>query len=113
MGPTLSVVVAFWTAVSALAPAQEPRGGATYVPGEVIVKLRDVPTGGISALSQNVTALTRQQAVLARLQVRYGVRDAQPVFPRIHATALQGLQVASFPNAPLWKSGAENRKKSC
>ncbi len=98
MRPTLSVVVAVLAVVSTLTRAQEPARGLPYVPGEVIVKLKDAPAGGIQALSQEVVALGRHEVALLRLEAKYGVQDAQPVFRRVHERVLQGLQAASFPN---------------
>jgi subtilisin family serine protease len=59
--------------------AQHPRGKQNYVQGDVIVKLKNVPAGGIQALSQEAAA-QRHQATLQRLQARYGLKDQGLVF---------------------------------
>jgi subtilisin family serine protease len=69
--------------VAAAAQAQEPARGATYVPGEVIVKLKDGPAGGIHALSSDVATVSRHEAALLRLQAKYGVEEGQPVLGRV------------------------------
>jgi subtilisin family serine protease len=85
MRPILSLVVPILM-VAPVAQAQPLRGGVTYVPGEVIVKLKDGPNGTIRALSQSLpptglgdaAATQRHQMSLARLRVRYGLEDAAP-----------------------------------
>ncbi len=54
--------------------------GPQYVPGEVIVKLKDGRTGGIHALSQDAATRQNHAATLLRLQERYRVTDGGPVF---------------------------------
>jgi subtilisin family serine protease len=71
-------------AAAAAAQAQEPVSGATYVPGEVLVVLKDSPAGGLHALSSEVAATVRQEAVLLRLQTKYGATVGQPGSGRIH-----------------------------
>ena len=61
--------------------AQSPK--PQYVPGEVIVKLKDGTAGRISALSQGVD-LQMHQATLTRLEKKYSVRQGRPVFQRLH-----------------------------
>ncbi|MCX5645017.1 MAG: S8 family serine peptidase [Phycisphaerae bacterium] len=78
------VMVLVLAAVAAAAQAQEPVRGATYVPGEVLVVLKDSPAGGLHALSSDVAATARQEAVLLRLQTKYGVTGGQPGSGRIH-----------------------------
>ena len=69
-----------------VAPADGGRGQASllgrYVPGEVIVKLKDARAGGIQALSQDA-AVQRSRASLLRLQEKYGAEDQGPVFKRV------------------------------
>ncbi|MHC4539403.1 MAG: S8 family serine peptidase, partial [Planctomycetota bacterium] len=54
-----------------------------YVPGQVIVKLRDGSTSTISIFSQGID-LQMHQATLSRLEQEYGVREGRPVFKRLH-----------------------------
>ena len=61
---------------------QSPGLTPGYVRGEVIVKLKNGPTGGIQALSQDA-ALQRYRASLLRLREKYGVEDQGPVFNRV------------------------------
>jgi subtilisin family serine protease len=61
--------------------AQAPK--PQYVPGEVIVKLKDGTDGRISALSQGIN-LQMHQATLTRLEKKYGVSQCRPVFQRLH-----------------------------
>jgi subtilisin family serine protease len=55
----------------------------TFVPGQVIVKLKDGSTGRISVLSQSAD-LQKHQVTLLRLEEKYGVREGRPVFERVH-----------------------------
>jgi subtilisin family serine protease len=76
-----------------------------FVPGEVIVQLKDAQSGGIAALSDD-TIQQRDQASLARLQAKYGVQSQGPVFKRIHEQLRRGpsqgsLSVASADEASL------------
>jgi len=57
--------------------------GSRYVPGEVIVKLKDGRTGGISILSEEA-AVQSDEATLLRLEAAYGVQKEGPVFRRVH-----------------------------
>ena len=50
----------------------------TYVPGQVIVRLRNRQANGVSLFSQ--TRLGSDQAVLLRLQAEYGLSNEGPVF---------------------------------
>jgi subtilisin family serine protease len=54
-----------------------------YVPGEVIVKLKDGSTSRISVFSRGAD-LQMYRATLSRLEQKYGVREDRPVFKRIH-----------------------------
>ena len=45
-----------------------------YVPGEVILKLKDGRTGGFRALAGDAAMVQHQQATLLRLQAKYGVK---------------------------------------
>ncbi|MHC4497131.1 MAG: S8 family serine peptidase, partial [Planctomycetota bacterium] len=54
----------------------------TYVPGEVIVKLRDGQTDGAGLFS--LSAGTGHQAALLRLQADYGLINEGPVFDGAH-----------------------------
>jgi len=68
------------------APSDGERGQMSpfgrFVPGEVIVKLKDARPGGIQALSQDAAA-QRSRVSLLRLQEKYGVEDQGPVFRRV------------------------------
>jgi subtilisin family serine protease len=57
--------------------------GPEYVPGQVIVKLKDGSTGRISLFSQS-DDLRMHQVTLLRLEEKYGVREGRPVFERVH-----------------------------
>ena len=74
------------------------------VPGELIVKLRGDPTGGISVASPD-TRIQRQQARLHRLEAEYGLVEQGPVFQRVHRSLstrrLGGIGVASAPRSDL------------
>ena len=50
----------------------------TYMPGQVIVRLRDRQANGISLFSQS--GLGSDQAILLRLQAEYGLSNEGPVF---------------------------------
>ena len=53
----------------------------TYVPGQVIVRLRDRQANGIGLFSlPGVPGLGADQAVLLRLQAEYGLSNGSPVF---------------------------------
>ncbi|MHC4229810.1 MAG: S8 family serine peptidase, partial [Planctomycetota bacterium] len=54
----------------------------TYVPGEVIVKLRDGQTNGTGLLS--LSGATGHEAALLRLQADYGLSSEGPVFSGAH-----------------------------
>jgi subtilisin family serine protease len=80
--------------VIAAEPSAGPQGAdifqPQYVPGEVIVKLKDGTAGRISALSQSLGLLREDlylqmhQATLSRLEKQYGMRLDRPVFRRLH-----------------------------
>ena len=56
-----------------------------YVPGEIIVKLKDGQSSGISLFSESSLAtVTRDKIILIRLQTEYGLYDEGPVFKSIH-----------------------------
>ena len=65
----------------------------TYVPGEVIVKLKDGQTNGVRLFSQQgLPAAGGHEAALLRLQVEYGLSNEGPVFRRVQrALEYQGL----------------------
>ncbi|MCL5736610.1 MAG: S8 family serine peptidase [Actinobacteria bacterium] len=73
-----SIAVATLIATSA-APAQPSSKGATHVPDEVIVKLRDGQGGTIRAFSEDATAAQRHQASLFRLRMRHGLENGVPL----------------------------------
>lgn len=79
-----SIIVALLALTPVLAPAQEAAPGGNYVPGEVLVVLRDSPAGSVQALSADVTAANWRQATLQRLEKRFGVATGEPVFGRVH-----------------------------
>jgi subtilisin family serine protease len=91
MRPILYIVVTILVVAPLGIQAGQPTTGATYVPGEVIVKLRDGPVGGIHALSEEAAAVSKYQATLLRLQTEYGVGEGQPVFHRVHERLRQVL----------------------
>ena len=80
----LSLVVTVMAAVAAVVQAQAPADGATYVPGEVLVMLKDGPAGGLQAQSWEGAALSRQEAALGRLQAKYGTTRAPAASGRVH-----------------------------
>jgi subtilisin family serine protease len=52
-----------------------------YVQGEIIVKLKDGQSGGISLFSEpSAATVTRNKTILLRLQNEYGLYDESPVF---------------------------------
>ena len=56
-----------------------------YVPGEIIVKLKDGQSSGISLFSEpSLATVTRDKIILLRLQTEYGLYDEGPVFKGIH-----------------------------
>jgi membrane-bound lytic murein transglycosylase B len=57
---------------AAATPARPTSARPEYVPGEIIVKLRNSQPGQIQALSQD-TIVQGHQATLHRLQAQYGV----------------------------------------
>ncbi len=63
-------------------PLPEPK--RTYVPGEVIVKVKDRPTNGTGLFS--LTGAEGHEGILLRLQVEYGLYSDGPVFKRVHQT---------------------------
>ncbi len=74
--------------------SEDPADRLQYVPGEVIVKLKDGRTDGISALSEDA-GVQRDRATLLRLEARYGVQKKGPVFKRVHEQLrLQALSPA-------------------
>jgi len=93
MRPIWSFVVTMLIVVPA-APALPWSSGATYVPGEVIVKLPALGPEGrgaaglrvgegrggtIHALSQEVTTAQRRQVSLSRLRTRHGLEGGVPI----------------------------------
>lgn len=52
----------------------------TYVPGQVIVRLKDRQVGGIGLFSQPGPTAGTDQAILLRLQAEYGLSNEGPVF---------------------------------
>jgi thermitase len=57
----------------------------SYVPGEVIIKLRDGQAGGaVLSTVPYATTVTRQKAALLRLQTKYAMQEADPVFKGVH-----------------------------
>jgi subtilisin family serine protease len=78
--------------------ASAPRAGAEYVPGEVIVKLKNGSAGGIHVLSQG-SVVERHRSALQRLADRYGVSTAEPVFKRVHERLQRGPAGASLSRA--------------
>ncbi|UCC99411.1 MAG: S8 family serine peptidase [Phycisphaerales bacterium] len=57
--------------------------GPEYMPGEVIIKLKNGSVGTISLFSQD-TDLQRHQRTLTRLEQKYDIREGRPVFKRLH-----------------------------
>ena len=56
-----------------------------YVPGDVIVKLKDSQTGGASLSSVSYSStVAGHKAALLRLQTEYGLQDNGPVFKGVH-----------------------------
>ena len=56
-----------------------------YVPGEIIVKLKDGQSSGIYLFSEpSATTVTRNKTILLRLQSEYGLYDEAPVFKGVH-----------------------------
>ena len=69
-----------------------------YVPGDIIVKLKDSETGGVLLLSQRDSAtVTRHKTILLRLQTKYGLYDEGPVFKGVH----QRLQRQNTPQSQI------------
>jgi len=83
MRPIWSVVVTMLIVLPA-APAQPLRRGATHVPGEVIVKLKDGQSGTIQALAQDAATAQRHQMSLSRLRTRHGLEGGVPIDGRMH-----------------------------
>ncbi|MBM4025583.1 MAG: hypothetical protein FJ280_09275 [Planctomycetes bacterium] len=79
----LSLVVVLSLTAPVAAESEEASRPARYMPGEVIVKLKDTPAGGLQVLSE-AAAGGRRQALLERLQARHGLEAPEPVFPRTH-----------------------------
>jgi subtilisin family serine protease len=68
-------------AAADLGPVQLPSAKLGYVPGEVIVKLRDGQRSGFSLLSEPYsTMVTRDKSILLSLQTKYGLQDKGPLF---------------------------------
>ena len=64
---------------------QRARAKQNYIQGEVIVKLRDDQSSGISLLSQSVSATEiRDKTILRRLETEYGVYEEGPIFKGAH-----------------------------
>jgi len=80
----------------------------SYVAGEVIIQLRDVPSGAIQILSEDA-ALQRDQASLLRLQSLYGVASARPVFKRVHEQWRQGRSQGSLSIASASEQDGRSR----
>src|SRR3990172_8737821 len=78
MALKLSLLVTILLVAPSAAQTEEPLTEATYVPGEVIVKLKDSPSGAIQALWQDPTMMQGHEAVFSRLQRRHGLA-AEPV----------------------------------
>ncbi len=94
------------TAMPARPESDRPEFRPSFVAGEVIIKLRDVPTGGIGALSEDAI-LQRDQTSLLRLQAKYGLASEGPVFKRVHEQLRQGrlqgrLGIASADAGARW-----------
>lgn len=68
--------------------ADLPHFRPSYVAGEVVVKLRDVP-GGIQILSEDAV-VRGDEATLRRLEANYGLKSRGPVFQRVHEQARRG-----------------------
>jgi len=77
------------------ASRQPARPKPTYVPGEVIVKLKDKKGTGIGLLSRQDA--TEDQAALLRLQADYGLSCEGPVFGGAH----QRLKYEDAPQAQM------------
>jgi len=111
-GSTRGVTASFWISAIALWLAagragaaggskaqsivQGPRSVAerrelrpSFVAGEVIVKFKGTPSGGIAAQSEDAS-IRRDQANLQRLQSKYGVESRGPVFHRVHEQLRHG-----------------------
>ncbi len=78
MRPIWSVVVTVLIVLPAAA-AQPSRRGATHVPGEVIVKLKEGQGGTIHALAQDTATAQRDQMAISRLRTRYGLEGGAPI----------------------------------
>jgi thermitase len=76
-------VLVAWLVLAAGAGAASASVRPQYVPGEIIVQLKDGQAGQIQALSGDAV-VQRHQAVLRRLQTQYRVTDGGPVFRRVH-----------------------------
>ncbi|MBC8468951.1 MAG: S8 family serine peptidase [Planctomycetes bacterium] len=64
---------------------QRARAKQNYVQGEVIVKLKDDQSSGISLLSQSGSSTEiRDKTILRRLEAEYGVYEEGPVFKGTH-----------------------------
>ncbi len=56
-----------------------------YIPGEVIIKLKDSQIAGASLSSVSYSStVTRHKATLHRLETEYGLQDNTPVFKGVH-----------------------------
>ena len=73
----------------AVSATRQPAFRPGFMAGEVIVQLRDMPTGGIGILSDDAS-VQRDQATLLRLQAKYGLESRGPVFKRLHAQLAPG-----------------------
>jgi subtilisin family serine protease len=86
-------------AVSAVLEAKRPELRPSFVAGEVIVKLKDAPSSGITVQSEDASVLA-DRASLLRLQSKFGVESRGPVFHRAHEQLRQGrLSIASGDSA--------------
>jgi subtilisin family serine protease len=61
-----------------------------YIPGDVIVKLKDSQSGGASLSSLSYSSIaTGDKSTLLRLQREYGLQDNTPVFKGAHQRLMQ------------------------
>jgi len=88
-----------------------PRPRAAYVPGEVIVKLRDGGTGGVGLLS--MAGAGGDEETLLRLGAAYGLSEPRPVFRGAKPTgeSRSRERPADFPRRTKETTGASVRHR--
>lgn len=89
----LSLVVPLFLVVPVSVQAGQLKAGQTYMPGEVIVKLKNRDSGVIiGALPEDIRVLPQHQILLSRLRARYGLEEGRSIEGRGHSEPWYRLQ---------------------